>query len=85
MREEWVPLFDLHLEKVGLVAWLWGGEQGSGVPGRDDGGGCEGKELQNWDLLWRKSQQDLLVDWIWEERVRERAELTFRLGPREFW
>lgn len=44
-----------------------------------------GKELQDWDLLWRKGQQDLLVDWMWEERVRERAELTFRWGPGEFW
>lgn len=44
-----------------------------------------GKELQDWDLLWRKGQQDLLVGWMWEEWVRERAELTFRWGPGEFW
>lgn len=33
---------DLHLEKVGLVAGLWGAEHGSHVPGRDEGGGSAG-------------------------------------------
>lgn len=42
MKEEWVPLSDLHLEKVDLAAGLWKGEHGSGIPGGDDGGGCEG-------------------------------------------
>lgn len=85
LRKEWVPSSDLYLEKVSLPAGLWEGEYRCSIPGRDDGGAVKGKERQDWDLLWRKSQQDLLVDWMWEERVRERAGLNFRLGPGQFW
>lgn len=34
-----MPLTDLHFEKADLAVGLWGGEQGNGIPGRDDGGG----------------------------------------------
>lgn len=85
MREEWVNFLICILKR--LVWWLGCGELSMEVMFQAEMKvvALRGELLQDWDLRWRKSQQDLLVDWVLGGEGEERAEVTFRLGNGEFW